>query len=150
MITDAHLGASRTVRGPKTGPFGEHVHLHVDWLLQRGYIRVVCHRALSLARDFPIWFDATRASRGDIREELVTGYPAERSRHRPRYRGDSLAVARSLSVRETNAIAPAADAPGIHARIFFRPTACTWTAFVASRQHALQATSGFFVHSCAS
>ncbi|SKB51192.1 hypothetical protein SAMN06295937_1007172 [Sphingopyxis flava] len=107
MLIWAQAGRS----GPESGPFGDRPIFYVDWLRQRGYIRVVCHRALSLARDFPIWFDATRASRGDIREELVTGYLAERSRHRPRYRGDSLAVARSLSVRETNAIAPAADTP---------------------------------------
>lgn len=107
MITDDYLNTSRVVRGLKNGPFGEHIHLYVEWLQRGDYSLEIGHRYLSLARDFGFWLDATGAGLADIREELVTRYLAERSRHRPRYRGDAQALARLLSVlREANVIAP--------------------------------------------
>jgi site-specific recombinase XerD len=107
MITDAYLSTSRVVTDLKHGLFGAHIHLYVEWLQQRGYSREVGHRHLSLARDFGFWLTATGSGLADIREALVTGYLAERARHRPRYRGDALALARLLSVlREADVIAP--------------------------------------------
>lgn len=107
MITDKYLCGSRILRGLKRGPLADHIHLYIEWLRQRGYSRVIGHRYLSLARDFGFWLGATGLGLADLREELVTRYLAERSRHRPQYRGDALALARLLSVlREANAIAP--------------------------------------------
>lgn len=112
MITDDYLNTGRVLRGLKHGPFSEHIHLYVEWLQRRGYSREVGHRYLSLARDFGFWLDATGSGPADIREELVTRYLAERSRHRPRYRGDALALARLLSVlRDANVIAPRPTPP---------------------------------------
>lgn len=107
MITNDYLNRSRVVRGLKHGPFGEHIHLYVEWLQRGGYSLEVGHRYLSLARDFGFWLAATGFGLADFQEELVTQYLAERSRHRPRYRGDALALARLLAVlREVNVIAP--------------------------------------------
>lgn len=107
MITDDYLNSSRVVSGLKKGPLGEHIQLYIDWLRQRGYSREIGHRYLSLARDFGIWLAATGSGLADIEEALVTWYLAERARHRPRYRGDALALARLLSVlREAKIIAP--------------------------------------------
>jgi site-specific recombinase XerD len=112
MITDNYLHTSRVLRGLKRGPFGEHIHLYLGWLQRHGYSRQVGHRYLSIARDFGFWLDATGSGPADIREELVTRYLAERSRHRPRYRGDALALARLLSVlRDANVIAPRPTPP---------------------------------------
>ena len=87
MITNDYLNRSRVVRGLQHGPFGEHIHLYVEWLQQGGYSLEVGHRYLSLARDFGFWLAATGFGLADFQEELVTQYLAERSRHRPRYRG---------------------------------------------------------------
>lgn len=107
MVTDAYLTTSRVVRGLKHGPFGEHIHLYVEQLRRCGYCVQTSHRYLSLARDFGFWLAATGSGLADIREALVTQYLAERSRHRPRYRGDAQALARLLSaLREANLIAP--------------------------------------------
>ncbi|AJR23105.1 site-specific integrase [Sphingobium sp. YBL2] len=107
MITDGYLSSSRILRGLKRGPFAEHIHLYIEWLRRRGYSREIGHRYLSLARDFGFWLAATGSDLADVREGLVTRYLAERSRHRPQYRGDALALARLLLVlREANAIAP--------------------------------------------
>lgn len=107
MITDDYLNTSRVVKGLKQGPLGEHIHFYIDWLQRRGYSRVIGHRYLSLARDFSVWLAATGSGLADIEEALVTRYLAERARHRPRCRGDALALARLLSVlREANIIAP--------------------------------------------
>lgn len=112
MITDNYLHTSRVLRGLKLGPFGEHIHLYLGWLQRHGYSRQVGHRYLSLARDFGFWLDASGLGLADIREELVTGYLAERSRHRPRCRGDALALARLVSIlRNADVIAPRAIPP---------------------------------------
>lgn len=106
MITDGYLNRSRVVRDLRHGLFGEHIHLYVEWLQRRGYSLEVGHRYLSLSRDFGFWLNATGSGLADIQEALVTQYLAERSRHRPRYRGDALALARLLSVlRDANVIA---------------------------------------------
>lgn len=106
MITDDYLNTSRVVRGLNQGPFGEHIHLYIEWLQRRGYSREIGQRYLGLARDFGVWLGATGSSLADVREALVTQYLAERARHRPRYRGDALVLARLLSVlREANVIA---------------------------------------------
>lgn len=107
MITDSYLNRSRVVRGLMEGPLGEHIHHYVEQLQRHGYSLEIAHRYLSLARDFGFWLGATGLGLADIREALVTQYLAERSTHRPRYRGDALALARLLSVlRDANIIAP--------------------------------------------
>lgn len=107
MITNDYLNRSRVVKGLRHGPFGEHIHLYTEWLQRRGYSLVISHRCLSLAQDFGFWLAATGSGLADIQEALVTQYLTERSRHRPRYRGDALALARLLSIlREANVIAP--------------------------------------------
>ncbi|GGC14318.1 putative integrase/recombinase y4rA [Novosphingobium endophyticum] len=112
MITDDYLNTSRVVRGLKQGPFGEHIHLYIEWLQRRGYSREIGHRYLSLARDFGVWLAATGSGLTDIKEALVTRYLAERARHRPRYQGDALALSRLFSVlREANVIAPRPASP---------------------------------------
>ncbi len=112
MITDQYLSSSRVLRGLQRGPFAQHVHLYIAWLQQRGYSREVGHRYLSLARDFGFWLAATGSDLADVQEEIVVQYLADRSRHRPQYRGDALALARLLAVlREAKAIAPRATPP---------------------------------------
>jgi len=107
MITDEYLNSSRVLRGLEHGPLGEHIHLYVEWLQQRGYSREIGQRDLSLARDFGFWLAATGAGLADIQETLVTRYLAERARHRPRRKGDASALARLLSVmRDAAVIAP--------------------------------------------
>ena len=106
MITGDYLNTSRVVRGLKQGPLGEHIHLYIDWLQRRGYSREIGQRHLSLARDFGVWLAATGSRLDDIEDAQVIRYLAERARHRPRYRGDALALARLLSVlRDANVIA---------------------------------------------
>lgn len=107
MITKDYLNRSRVVRELKQGPLGEHIHHYVEWLERGGYSLVVSHRSLSLARDFGFWLAATGFGLADIQEDLVTQYLTERSRHRPQYNGNALALARLLAVlREVNVIAP--------------------------------------------
>lgn len=107
MITDAYLNRSRIVRGLKDGPFGEHIHLYIEQLQRRGYSVEIGHRYLSLVRDFGFWLAAMGHGLADVQEALVTQFLVERARHRARYRGDGLALARFLSIlRDANAIAP--------------------------------------------
>lgn len=107
MITEGYLNTSRVMRSLSEGPFGEHIHLLVERLQQGGYCLVTGHRYLSLTRDFGFWLVASGFDLADVREELVSQYLTERSRHRPARRGDALALARMLAVlREANVIAP--------------------------------------------
>ena len=107
MITDSYLNRSRVARSLKEGPFGEHIHLFIEQLRRGGYSLVTGHKYLSLVRDFGFWLSATGSGLADIQEALVTQYIAERSRHRPRFRGDARALAQFLSLlREANVIAP--------------------------------------------
>lgn len=107
MITDNCLNASRVLRSLIKGPLGEHIHLYVEQLQRCGYCVQTGNRYLSVVRDFGFWLGATSSGLADIREELVTRYLAERSRHRPPRIGDAPALARLLSVlREANVIAP--------------------------------------------
>ncbi|WP_157098982.1 tyrosine-type recombinase/integrase [Novosphingobium rosa] len=95
------------MRGLQHGPVGEHIHLYVEWLQRRGYIREIGQRDLSLSRDFGFWLAATGAGLADIQEALVTRYLAKRARYQPRRQGDASALARVLSVmRDATVIAP--------------------------------------------
>lgn len=105
MITDGYVNRSRVIRGLRAGPLGEHIHLYVEQLQRGGYSQEAGHRLLSVVRDFGFWLGATGAGLPDICEATVVQYLAERSRHRPRFRGDALALARLLSIlREANVI----------------------------------------------
>jgi site-specific recombinase XerD len=105
MITDVYMNKSRVMRSLRTGPLGEHIHLYIDQLQQGGYSLQTGHRLLSIVRDFGFWLGSTGAGLADIHEATVTQYLAERSQHRPRFRGDALALARLLSIlREANVI----------------------------------------------
>jgi len=105
MITDSYIDSSRVVRSLKAGPLGKHIHLVLEHLQRGGYSRVVGHRLLSIVRDFGFWLGATGAGLADIREATAAQYLAERSRHRPRFRGDALALARLLAIlREADVI----------------------------------------------
>lgn len=107
MITDAYLNRSRVVRGLKDGPFSDYVGLFIEQLRRRGYSLEIGHRRLSLVGDFGFWLTATEHGLADVDEALVSQFLVERARHRAQYRGDSLALARFLSIlREANAIAP--------------------------------------------
>ncbi|WIW90518.1 site-specific integrase (plasmid) [Sphingobium sp. V4] len=106
MITDKYLNRSRVVRGLMEGPLGEHAHLYVERLQRGGYSLEIGHRLLSVVRDFGFWLGATGRGLGDIHEATVKQYLTERARHRPRFRGDALALVRLLSIlREANVIA---------------------------------------------
>jgi site-specific recombinase XerD len=107
MITDDYLNRSRVMRGLKSGLLGEHIHLYVEHLQRAGYSREVGHRFLSVVQDFGFWLGAAGNGLGDVQEELVSQYLAERRRHRPLHKADARALSRLLSVlREAGVIAP--------------------------------------------
>jgi len=107
MIAEEYLSGSRLYRRLRNGPHGELVERYAARLIELGLARQSTRRSLNLVSDILSWIASSRSAPTELDERLVERYLRHRSRKRPIYPGDRLALKRFLSVlRDAGMIAP--------------------------------------------